>query len=76
MGLFASEGFSKDDQIISFKSRAMTKFEWRDRCTSLSIPEDAAFVFNGKMLYDPNFISEQVTPIWYYLITLATPIPS
>ena len=66
LGLFASEDFSKGDEVISFKAKTITKFEWRDKCLSLPIPEDAAFVFNGKMLYDPKFVPNQAIPMWYY----------
>ena len=52
--------------MISFKAKTITKFEWRDKCLSLPIPEDAAFVFNGKMLYDPKFVPNQAIPMWYY----------
>ena len=66
LGLFASEDFSKGDEVISFKAKTTSKFEWRDKCLSLPIPEDAAFVFNGKMLYDPKFVPNQAIPMWYY----------
>ena len=66
LGLFADQNFAKGDRIISLDTESTTKDKWFERCTSLSIPSDAAIAYNGRMLYDPIFISNETTSIWYY----------
>ena len=64
-GLFAAKSFRKGDRVIGFRFKAArNKFVWKDMAAARSIPTDAAFVFNGKMLYDPKF-TNQSKPMWY-----------
>ena len=69
LGLFAGQSFTEGDLVISFHCQAVSKFEWKRMCADGCIPTDAAFVYLGKMLRDPNLTNQYNTrsqPKWYY----------